>query len=120
MFNRPGPCKSPWVVPGWVVWMHPALSGSRACGVAEEKARAGGEGPCSPLNLGRSPLYKQSLTGFIVGGTRIPIKDCEYKGERPNPTLNPEPLLTLELLKGRACVIRPMKITPAKPRFQEP
>ena len=29
------------------------------------------------------PLYEQSLVGIIVGGSIIPIKACEYKGEYP-------------------------------------
>ena len=31
------------------------------------------------------PLYSQSLIGTIIGGTVMPIKDCEYKGEHPKP-----------------------------------
>ena len=30
-----------------------------------------------------SPIYEQSLVGVLIGGTIIPTKDFEHKGEHP-------------------------------------
>ena len=29
------------------------------------------------------PFYEHSLVGTIIGGTIIPVRDCQYKGEHP-------------------------------------